>query len=170
MGRRYLTLVVTALVLAVTALALLAGGGVRDFLPLRIAVSPRIENGPAIGAALRDLLAIETGRSVRVVEQSGDGSGDCDVILMPYSEFGELLEKKPYPSVAGYMGMFGEDGQRLTEAIVIVARPDDADYLGEVVSRTEARVRSPGGDERVLAAVERLEAAGAGHLAGPKTR
>jgi hypothetical protein len=166
----YLTAVVTACVLIVTVSALLSGGGVRDFRPLEIVVSERIENGQEIGGALRDLLAIETGRSVRLAEQPGEVCGDCDVFLMLHSEFGELLEKKPKPSVAGYMGMSGEDGRQLTETIVIVSRPDGADYLGEVVNRAAARVKYPGGDERVLAAVKRLEAAGAGHLTGPQTR
>jgi len=170
MGRRYLTPIVTALVLAITVGSLLAGGGVRDFLPLRISVSPRIENGPAIGAALRELLAIETGRSVRLVDPTRYVRGEFDVFLMLYSEFGELLEKRPYPSVAGNMGMVDDDGQPLTESIVIVSRSEDVGYLGDVVNRADARVRSPGGNERVLAAVERLEAAGIVRLIGPQTR
>jgi hypothetical protein len=161
---RFLTPIVTLFVLAVTVSALLTGGGVRDFRPLEIAVSQRIENGPAIGEALRELLAIETGRTVRLAEQTGADSGDCDVILMPYSEFGEMIEKKRYPVQVGLMVTNDDDGRILPDGIVIVSRTDEADYLRSVLFRTASRVRSPGPGERARAAFARLEAAGVRQL------
>jgi hypothetical protein len=157
MGRRYLTPIVTALVLAITVGSLLAGGGVRDFLPLRISVSPRIENGPAIGAALRELLAIETGRSVRLAEQFGD---DCDVYLMPHSEFVDMIEKKRSLADVGLMITSDDDGPPPPGGIVIASPSGQADYLAGVLFRSGVWMASPGPGERARAAVDRLEAAG----------
>jgi len=88
---RFLTAIVTVIVLAITISALLGGGGLRGHRALLVEV-------PAVGleqaaadwyGPFRDLLAMETGRAVAVRARTGaDGSGDrCELYVMPAREF-----------------------------------------------------------------------------------
>jgi hypothetical protein len=86
---RFLTLGVTALVLAITISALTGAGGLRNHRPLVLEVPGSGGAGEALVRfqPLRDLLALETGRAVRVQVRGDQWSGDCDLFVFPVGEF-----------------------------------------------------------------------------------
>jgi len=86
---RFLTVGVTGAVLAITISALTGAGGLRNHRPLILEV-------PAVGGArnaearfepFRDLLAIETGRSVRAHARGDQWCGECDLYVFPIDQF-----------------------------------------------------------------------------------
>lgn len=82
---KFLTLGVTAAVLAITVSAMYGPGGFRNHRPLLIEV-------PASGGAeryrpLRDLIAIETGRSVMIRVRGEQSCEDCDLYVFPIEPF-----------------------------------------------------------------------------------
>jgi hypothetical protein len=116
---RFLTVGVTALVLAITISALTGAGGLRNHRPLILEVPA--SSGDASGfEALRDLLAMETGRNVRAQARGDQWCETCDLFVLPIGEF--LPAQRQGELVALYSI---EPMKRRRNAAILVARAND---------------------------------------------
>jgi ABC-type phosphate/phosphonate transport system substrate-binding protein len=128
---RFLTAIVTVIVLGLTVSALVGRGGMRNHVPLVIAV-PAVDGADATVARfepLRQMLARETGRTVKVQARKNDGCGRCELFVLPIDEL-----------------LSGRDGHGLVPVYVICAMDRGRDAAVLIAKKgVEAReVPSPG--------------------------
>jgi hypothetical protein len=86
---RFLTIIVTVIVMAITVSALVSKGGMRNHQSLLVEVPP-VAGEPDASAwfePLRDLLAVETKRTVKVQVRGGGWRGGCELYVFPIAEF-----------------------------------------------------------------------------------
>lgn len=128
---RFLTAIVTVIVLVITVSALVSRGGIRDHLTLVIEVPAAAGPAPGGGAAagefyepLRYLLARETGRTVRVQTRENEWCDKCELFVLPIEDF--IVGQKKRELVPVY-SITPTEGRR--DAAVLVARRG-TQYIG----------------------------------------
>lgn len=116
---RFMTLGVTAIVLAITVSALTGRGGLRTHQPVELVVPSGTGDSEAEArfGPLQELLTIETGRNVRAHARAEQWCDDCDLFVMPISEF--LSERRSRELVPLYSIEAVERGR---DAAVLIAR------------------------------------------------
>ncbi|MCK5617844.1 MAG: hypothetical protein KAJ17_00515, partial [Candidatus Krumholzibacteria bacterium] len=86
---RFLTAIVSAMVIAVTVSALVSKGGIRDHQTLSVGVPPMrgVVDTEDYFEPLRLLLALESGRKVEVNSHTPGWCDRCELHLLPIAEF-----------------------------------------------------------------------------------
>ena len=88
---RFLTAIVTVVVLVITISALVGRGGIRDHLTLLVEVPAAVTDGADAAAEqyepLRYLLAQETGRTVKVHVREADSCEECELFVLALEDF-----------------------------------------------------------------------------------
>jgi hypothetical protein len=116
---RFLTAIVTVIVLVIAVSALVSRGGIRDHLILVIEVpAPAGE----FYEPLRYLLARETGRTVKVRARESEWCNKCELFVLPIKDFIAGQEKRELVPV---YSITPTEGRR--DAAVLVARRDSWD-------------------------------------------
>ncbi len=119
---RFLTAIVSAMVIAVTVSALVSKGGIRDHQTLSVGVPPMrgVDATEEYFEPLRLLLALESGRKVEVNSHTPGWCDRCELHLLPIAEFvAAAAERDLVPLYSICRTRSGAD------AAVVVARSDD---------------------------------------------
>lgn len=119
---RFLTAIVSAIVIVITVSALVSKGGVRDHKTLLVGVPPMqgVDATEDYFEPLRLLLALESGRTVEVDSHTPGWCRQCELHLLPIAEFVAVAaERDLVPIYSICRTRSGAD------AAVVVARSDD---------------------------------------------
>jgi hypothetical protein len=127
---RFLTLIVTLLVLAITLSALVGGDGILN----RTAITVEVPRGsdPERNRALRQLIASETGRLVTVSPREADWNGAHDLYVLPVREFMAARARFGLEPLYSLCRM-----KRRSEAAILISRsgvePPESPGVGDVL-------------------------------------
>lgn len=113
---RFLTLIVTLLVLAITLSALVDGEGIYDHAAITLEV-PR-GGDPEKDRALRQLIVSETGRSVALTQRETDWNGTRDLYVLPVREFMEARARFGLEPLYSFCRL-----KHRSEAAILISRP-----------------------------------------------
>jgi hypothetical protein len=116
---RFLTAIVTVLVLALTVSALVSEGGIRGnrVLVVEVTVESDGESIVAQTESLKYLIARESGSSVEIRPGSGEWCEDCDLFILPVREF---LTERELRGLQALYAAYPDPSKR--DAAVLIAR------------------------------------------------